>query len=57
MVRKMSWSSRKQSLIKQGENNRSYAIERSPRRETGNEQLRVLDKPYVSSFVVLWELK
>ena len=53
----MSWASRKQSLIKQGENNPSYATERSPRMETGSEQLQVLDKPYVSSFVVLWELK
>lgn len=50
-------ASRKQSLIKQGENNPSYAAERSPRIETRNGQLRVLDKPYVSSFVVLWELK
>ena len=53
----VSWASRKQSLIKQGVNNPSYATERSPRIETGNEQLRVLDKPYVSSFAVLWELK
>lgn len=40
-----------------GENNPSYAAERSPRIETRNEQLRVLDKLYVSNFVVLWEQK